>query len=67
MYDPTVLWTGSPGWLSWFLHSGSHEVQVQVLAGQALGRIRFQIQLTLPTTGLNCMGPLADFANEISQ
>ena len=38
-----------------------------VLAGQALGRISFQIQLTLPTTGLNCMGPLADFANEISQ
>lgn len=31
----------------WFLHSGSPEVPVQVLAGQALGRIRFQIQLTL--------------------
>ena len=60
-----VLWTGSPGWLSWFLHSGSHEVQVQVLAGQA-GEDPLPVQLTLPT-GLNCMGPLADFANEISQ
>ena len=38
---------------------------MQVLAGQA-GEDPLPVQLTLPT-GLNCMGPLADFANEISQ